>query len=483
LIREQVNLKQCIDAEAKQNLVEVFDRAAGRRARFRGWNRYYYDELMRIFRFIVPAGKRVLEVGCADGYVLRELKPSFGLGVDISPKMIQRARAGAADEANLRFEIADIESTTFTETFDYVLMSDLLGNLLDIQQALENVRSACHDETRLIVNYHSILWEPLLRLGARAGMKMPQRHQNWISPSDIGHFLNLADFEVVSRQMRLLFPKYIPGLSWLMNRLLARMPLLNKLCLAHVLVLRKRARPQPRHRSVTIVVPCRNEKGNIRQAVTRTPAFGTKQEFIYVDGHSTDGTVAEVQKVIKDFPDKDIKLCVQAGQGKGDAVRLGFAKASGEVLMILDADLTMPPEDLPKFYDALARGTGEFINGSRLVYPMEKQAMRFLNVLGNKFFSAALSALLGQSLKDTLCGTKVLLKADYERIVANRAFFGNFDPFGDFDLLFGASKLKLRIVEIPVCYRERAYGRTNISRFKHGWLLLKMTAFALRKFV
>ena len=234
---------------------------------------------------------------------------------------------------------------------------------------------------------------------------------------------------------------------------------------------------------MTIVIPCRNEKGNIRPAVERTPAFGLKQELIFVDGHSTDGTLEECHAVARQFPDKDIKVFEQAGKGKRDAVRLGFAEASHDVLFILDADLTMPPEDLPKFYNALVTGKGEFINGSRLVYAMEKQAMRFLNVLGNKFFSVALSPLLGQPLKDTLCGTKVLSKEHYAQIVANRSYFGDFDPFGDFDLLFGAAKLNLRIVEIPIRYRDRTYGSTSISRFRHGWLLLKMTLFALRKFI
>ena len=484
MIAHKPTLKDAIDAEGRQRIIEIFDAAAAGRQRFRRWNRYYYKELTRLLRFVIPPGARILEVGCGDGFLLRQLQPSFGMGIDISPRMIELARASAAPgETNLRFEVADIESTTFTERFDYVLMSDLLGNLMDIQQALENARTACHERTRLIVNYHGILWEPLLRLAARMRLKMPNRHQNWISPSDIRHFLNLADFEVVTNQMRLLLPKYVPGVSWLFNRVLARLPGLNRLCLAHLLVLRKKERPPAEPRSVSIVVPCRNEKGNVRAAVERIPAFGTKQEILFVDGHSTDGTAEEVEHVIRDFPAKDIKLLRQEGRGKGDAVRLGFARAAHDVLMILDADLTVPPEDLPKFYDAIVSGKGEFINGSRLVYPMEKQAMRLLNMAGNKFFSWALSALLGQSLKDTLCGTKVLRKEDYERIAANRSFFGDFDPFGDFDLLFGASRLELRIAEIPIRYRDRTYGSTNISRFQHGWLLLKMTGFALRKFL
>ncbi|MBM3395148.1 MAG: glycosyltransferase family 2 protein, partial [Betaproteobacteria bacterium] len=234
-------------------------------------------------------------------------------------------------------------------------------------------------------------------------------------------------------------------------------------------------------RSVTVVIPCRNEQGNIEAAIRRLPAFGSSQEVLFVEGNSTDGTREEIERVIRAYPGRTIRLLAQPGKGKGDAVRTGFAQATGDVLMILDADLTMPPEDLPKFYRALIGGKGEFINGCRLVYPMEQQAMRMLNLLGNKFFSLAFSWLLNQRIKDTLCGTKVLSREDYRRIADNRAYFGDFDPFGDFDLLFGASKLNLKIVEVPIRYRARSYGETNIRRFAHGWLLLKMTVYAFFK--
>jgi glycosyltransferase involved in cell wall biosynthesis len=239
--------------------------------------------------------------------------------------------------------------------------------------------------------------------------------------------------------------------------------------------------PQKRPQSVTILIPCRNERGNIEAAIKRIPAFCKDMEILFVEGGSNDGTLEEINRVIEKYPKKDIKVLVQKGKGKGDAVRLGFGKARGEVLMILDADLTMPPEDLPKFFEALASGQGEFINGSRLVYPMEDDAMRFLNLAANKVFSWLFTWLLNQRFTDTLCGTKVLRKSDYEMIRKNRGYFGDFDPFGDFDLIFGAAKLNLKVVEVPVRYAERVYGETQISRFLHGWLLLKMVVFAFRK--
>jgi SAM-dependent methyltransferase len=470
-----------VDWPAKRKLADFYDELAEQRERYRRASRYYYRLLVKYLRFVIPPDRSILEVGCGDGYVLRRLSPSRGVGVDLSERMIDMARRAALPDEPIEFARADVESSGFDQQFDYVIMSDLVGDLLDIEAALENVRSACHDETRIVITFHSIMWEPLLQLGQRLGLKTPQRHHNWLAQTDIENFADLCDLELVRCERRMLLPKHVPLLSTLANRYLAPLPLLNSLCLLNLMILRTRPRRRMRELSATVVVPCRNERGNIRAAVERLPEFGTSQQIIFVDGHSTDGTPEEIESVIADHPEKDIRFFVQPGTGKGDAVRLGFAEATKDVLMILDADLTVPPEDLPKFHRAIASGRGEFINGSRLVYPMEGQAMRPLNIMGNKFFSVALSWLLDQRLKDTLCGTKVLTRDDYQRVADGRSYFGDFDPFGDFDLLFGAAKLNLKIVEVPIRYRDRTYGSTNISRFRHGWLLLRMTWFAFRK--
>lgn len=451
-----------------------FNRLASQRAYWQDKASTYYEDQAGYFQFLVPEGLRILEVGSSLGNLLAGLNPYRGVGVDFSEEMVSEA---SRRHPSLEFLVDDAETVELHETFDVIILADVIGHLLDVEAALTRLHQACTSETRIIVAYYNSLWEPVLRLAEKIGMKMPQLEQNWLSPDDIGNLLHLADFEVVKTERRLLLPIYIPLLSALCNKFLAYLPLLNKLCLCHYVVARPRVRETETIFSTTIVIPCRNERGNIEAAVQRIPPFGGHQEIIFVDGHSTDGTIEEIQHVMAAYPDKDIRLLVQDGTGKGDAVRKGFAQATGDILMILDADLTMPPEDLPKFYDAIASGKGEFINGCRLVYPMESQAMRTLNLLGNKFFSMAFSWLLNQRIKDTLCGTKVLFRRDYERLVTNRHYFGDFDPFGDFDLLFGASKLNLHILEIPIRYQDRTYGSTNIQRFAHGWLLLKMTLY------
>jgi glycosyltransferase involved in cell wall biosynthesis len=297
--------------------------------------------------------------------------------------------------------------------------------------------------------------------------------------------LSLADFEVVRDDAHIVCPVRIPLLADLSNRYAGRLPLLDQFSLMFGII----ARPSPgrfaaSRRSkptVSVVIPCRNEAGHIRPLVGRLPDLPAGSEFLFVEGGSTDDTEAVIHEAIAEEPRRPLRLLKQTGRGKGDAVRLGFAESKGEILLILDSDMGVAPADVPKFVDALAHGKGEMVNGSRMVYPMEGRAMRFLNLLANKSFAALFTWLLGQQVRDTLCGTKALWREDYQRIVANRAYFGDFDPFGDFDLLFGASRLNLRIVDLPVRYHERRYGETNISRFRHGWLLLQMSAFAARK--
>jgi glycosyltransferase involved in cell wall biosynthesis len=281
----------------------------------------------------------------------------------------------------------------------------------------------------------------------------------------------------------MILPADVPGLSPLLNRYVGKLPGCQRLSMYRIYALRRReSSSEPRKVSVSIVVPSRNEAGNVAAAIARTPLLGSRTELIFVEGGSTDGTWETIAAAIKDYRGPlEISAYKQQGKGKADAVRLGFAKATGDILMILDADLTVPPEELPVFYDVIARGLGDYVQGTRLVYPMDPGAMRFFNKLGNIAFSQLFTYLLGQPIKDTLCGTKVLWRRDYERIVAGRELFGDFDPFGDFDLIFGAARLNLKIVEIPVRYRERTYGDTNISRWKHGWLLLKMSGVAARK--
>jgi SAM-dependent methyltransferase len=444
------------------------------------WSAAYHARLERVYRSVVPPGQRVLEIGCGQGDLLAGLRPGFGLGIDLSGEMVRRARRRHPGE-RLTFLQADVHTLELAETFDVVIVSDLVNDLWDVEAALRRLACITAPRSRLILNFYSRLWEAPLDVARALGLAKPLLSQNWLTVDDVRNLLALADFEVARQWDEILLPLDLPPLDRLANRYLAHVWPFRIGDLTHFVVARPVARAAGPEPLVSVIVPARNEAGNIGEIFQRTPEMGAGTELVFVEGHSHDDTYATIQREMARHPNRRCQLLKQVGSGKGDAVRQGFHHAQGEVVIILDADLTVAPEDLSRFYAALRDGKGELINGVRLVYPMEKQAMRFLNLLGNKFFSLAFSWLLGQPVKDTLCGTKALRRADYQRIAAERAYFGEFDPFGDFDLLFGAARLNLKIVDMPIRYRERTYGTTNIRRWEHGWLLLRMMLFAARR--
>ncbi|HWB97064.1 MAG TPA: bifunctional class I SAM-dependent methyltransferase/glycosyltransferase family 2 protein [Bryobacteraceae bacterium] len=441
-------------------------------------SRSYRTLLAHYYNLLIPPDARVLEIGCGSGELLAQLHARHRTGVDLSSRQIDAARRRLPDAT---FHVQAGENLELTGTFDCIVISETLNLAADAQQLLQRLQAVSHPGTRLMLNVHSSLWRPVLTLARWLGIKSPQPQSNWLATADVLNLLRLSDWESLLVQPRILLPVKCAGLETACNRWLAPLPLLRQLCLTVFCVASPRASPPPARRSVSVIIPARNEAGNIEAAVRRTPELGSGTELIFVEGHSRDQTWEEIQRVEREFPERRIKIMQQTGRGKGDAVRLGFAAATGDILMILDADLTMPPEELPKFYDVLAREQAEFVNGCRLVYPMDEQAMQFLNLCANKTFGLIFTWLLGQPVKDTLCGTKALSREHYEKIAANRAYFGDFDPFGDFDLLFGAAKINLKIADVPIRYRERTYGTTNIQRWKHGWLLLRMVVFAARK--
>ena len=481
-VLDAIALRQSEAAYAayQRERVAHWDRVAAGREGSKSWGAAYHRRLGEIYGHLVQPGQRVLEVGCGLGDLLAALEPAEGVGVDFSPEMVAAARAR---HSGLRFEVVDVHELEIDGPFDVIVLSDLIDDLWDVQTAFERLRGLCAPHTRLILNSYSRLWEQPLRVARRLGRATPTLQQNWLTVEDAAGLLRLADFEVIRSWAEIVLPLPIPLVARFANRYLAKLWPFRWAALTNIIV----ARPQgelpeladdPR---VSVVIAARDEAGHIEELVERVPEMGSGTEIVFVEGHSTDDTFEVIQRVVAENPERRCQVLRQTGRGKGDAVRLGFERAEGDVLMILDADITVPPEDLPRFYDALCSGKADFVNGVRLVYPMEGGAMRFANLVGNRFFSLAFSWLLGQPVKDTLCGTKVLWKRDYEQIAANRGYFGHFDPFGDFDLLFGAARLNMKIVDVPIRYRERRYGSTSIRRWRHGLLLLRMVAFAARR--
>ena len=441
-------------------------------------NRYYYELLSRLLRFVVEPQKRVLSVRCGTGNLLAVVQPIKGKGIDICPEIVDIAQQR---HPSFEFAVAFPDKEEFRtafgpeEKFDYILCNDI-GDTVDVLQALRNLRPLCQRHTRVVITTYNHLWEPLVTFAEWIGMKVPRTEQNWLSISDIRNLLNLAGFEDLETHRIVLLPKYLPLFSAFLNHFCARLPFLSKLCMTEVIVARMLPLPiLPGKLAVSVVIPCKNEKGNVEDAVRRIPALAGRTEIIFCDDQSTDGTAEEVVRVKAAYPHKNIRLEQGPGVCKSRNVWTGFNAASGDILMILDADLTTIPEELPYFIDVIASGQAEFVNGSRLVYPVPKGAMNTANMLGNKFFSVAFTYLLGQRIKDTLCGTKVLWRGDWERIKPMLGSWGTEDRWGDYELLFGAAKLNLKIVDLPVHYQERIYGSTKMTKvFHNGLVMLKM---------
>jgi len=467
----------------QDKIVEYFDKAAKTRIQYRKQRSYYWDSITEYCNFFIDNNSSVLEIGCGTGELIGKINGKNKVGIDVSQNMINAARQ---QFPSIEFICCPAENIQTDQKFDVIILSNLIGYLVDIQHVFEELHKLCNENTKIIITYYSHFWEPFIKFAELLKIKKKGPRQSWISSKDLSNLLFLSGFETYRQHASMIFPFYIPLISPFLNKFISRLPLFNALSLNIFSFARPVScidKDQIKDKySTSIVIPARNESGNIENAVLRIPEFGKHIEIIFVEGNSTDDTWEKIQEIREKYKTThDIKILQQPGKGKGDAVRAGYKIATGDILMILDADLTVPPEQLPKFYNAIAQNKGGFINGTRLIYPMEKRAMRFLNTLGNKFFSLAFSWLLEQPIKDTLCGTKVMFRKDYLKLAANRKYFGDFDPFGDFDLLFGAFKLNLKIIDMPVRYQERIYGNTNISRFKHGLLLLKMWYFALLK--
>jgi SAM-dependent methyltransferase len=443
--------------------------------RFPNGRRFLRRHISGVLRRLIPDDARVLELGVGGGHLLASLPNRVRDGIDILPEAVEAARR--RDPA-MRIRLADALTFSSPDRYDAIVSDRLIHSVPDVQRALHNMVAHLEEDGRIYLTCFNFLWGLPLDVASRLGFRARSPEENCFSETTLDNLFALAGLETVHFADNILFPIDIPAL----NQIVARLPAFSSGALYRTYVLRRyRVRRDP-NSTVSVVIPARNEAGNIADAVARTPLMGGGTEIVFVEGGSTDSTWDTIQRTIRSYKGPlKLKAVKQTGKGKGDAVRIGFDRATSAMLMILDADLTMPPEELPKFFDAMVSGITDYVQGTRMIYPMEDEAMRTLNRLGNAFFAQAFSFLLDQPIKDTLCGTKVIWKTDYERLARGRGYFGALDPFGDFDLIFGARKLNLKIMEVPIRYKSRVYGETNISRFRDGALLLRMTALAARK--
>lgn len=470
------------DADASLNARESaawfqhFEQGRERSARFHFAADALRSDFTQAMRRLVPNSARVLDVGCGRGDVLAALPNAVRHGIDFVEQTVHRAQRALPQCV---FTVGDALTFELDQRFEAILCDQLCHTVPDVQQLLSNLVRHLAPAGRIFLTCLNGLLEPIFGAAEVIGAKTQTPPMNWLSETDLANLFRLTGLEIVRFEDRLLLPH--TGLQPL-NRFLGPLPGISRLTVHRIYVLRRIAEARKGPVSVSVVVPARNEAGNVEAILQRTPKMGSSTELIFVEGGSSDDTWEVIQRAARNYRGPlQVSAFQQPGRGKGDAVRTGFDRAKGDLLMILDADMTVPPEDLPKFYAAAVAGIGDYIHGTRMVYPMEGGAMRFLNRIGNVAFSRLFTFLLNQPIKDTLCGTKVIWRQDYRELAERRVLFGDFDPFGDFDLIFGAANLNLKLSEIPVRYRARTYGSTNISRFRHGLLLLRMSGVAARK--
>lgn len=464
--------------EALRNSIkEKNNNIANIRSKWVNKNSYYYKLVINTLNYIIEPNNSVLHLRCSTGYILNGIQASYRFGIDDSEKQIENAKIQFPD---IEFMTMNTENFSLDKKFDYILLSSV-EDVVDIKAVLNCIKNHSHEFTRIIILNYNFLWNPFVNLAEKLGMKIPQNLHNWITEQDVNSFLELSQYEKIINYRSILFPFYIPIFSWFINTYIARLPLFRKLTMLNYTVARVRDFEEKEY-SVSVIIPCRNEAGNIEDAVLRIPQLGAHTEILFGDDKSTDGTPDKVKEMIARFPEKDIKLYSGPGISKSENVWSGFDIAKGDILLILDADLTVIPEELNYFYEAIVKRNGEFINGSRLVYPMHDNAMKLFNIIGNKFFSIAFSYILDRPIKDTLCGTKVMWRKDYYRMRKLRGTWGITDRWGDYELIFSAAKLNLKIIDLPVHYYERTYGETKMTgRINNGIIMLKMCWAALNK--
>jgi ubiquinone/menaquinone biosynthesis C-methylase UbiE len=448
----------------RERIKAYFDRIAPVWDYWHDRNQFYHTGMSKIVQGMVPPRMAVLELGSGTGGLLAALQPSCGVGLNVAQELTERARQ---KYPQFEFYTTDVDQVKAPDNFfpQYLVMTNLLDYVYDVWDQLENLKPLIGDGALLVIATNNPLWAPILRFASKVGMRMPDSPRNFITNKDIRSILNLQGFDVVEEGLALPVPKRIPIVGDILNAILPELPLLRFTSSIQYIAVRSRVtRPSL---SCSVIVPCHNEEGNIAECVRRIPDMGTWTEIVVVDDGSTDQTRQRVREIMR--TDSRVRLIgFDHNQGKANAVRAGFEAARGDVLMILDADMAVMPEDLPKFFKPLQSGNADFVNGTRLVYPMEDRAMRIANFLGNKAFCYLASWIIRQRVSDTLCGTKALFKRDYMRMP-----MGGKERWGDFDLLFGGARLRLRILEIPVHYQERRAGVSKMRAMREGWRFLR----------
>ncbi len=426
----------------------------------------YREHTIKFLSQVVPENKKVLLIGCLTSEILEALRPSYGVGLDVSEEAVRLARANCQNP-NVRYHCALPEEYKTTEKFDYVILLNVVDHSDDVLALVDSVSKFVHEDSRVILSMLNPLWHPLVKFASRLKIRIPDHKRNLVGSRILGTALEIKSFKVMDKCRRVLVPKRIPLFSWLCNQFLSRLPGFNSLCFIQYVTAKPAELKKTNRSSCSVIIPCYNEEGNITECINRVPHMGSFTEILVVNDGSKDKTEEIVRNLTPTFPNLTL-ITYAKNQGKGNAVLKGLRAAKGDVVMILDADMTVPPEELTDFFEALESKTADFASGTRFLYPMEREAMRLANYFGNILFSKLVEVIVGSECSDTLCGTKAMRKIDFADFELEDS------AWGDFDLIFHAARRKLKCVEIPVHYKSRVAGESKMKAFSSGISFLKL---------
>ncbi len=345
---------------------------------------------------------------------------------------------------------------------DTVVISDIEHQLNPAKNLL-NLSRIVGDNTKIILLSKNMVWMILIKI-LKLFFSFSPKKNNFLPSSYLDNLYSSCNLELIRQEKIIALPINIPFLTKIINRIF-RLPLLNFFCMSNIAILKKKIKNSSNHKDLKIsfIIPCKNEQDNIKVFEQKINENTEPDEYLFGDDNSSDKTSDEIDKLIEKLSDKKIIKYNGPGICKSENVYKGIDLSSGDIIVIYDADHTVSFEDIKFSVSIMKKTNVDFINCTRMIYPQKDGAMKFANFIGNTIFASLFSLLFKKKITDTLCGTKIFYKKDWEKIKENTSQWGMKDLWGDFDLLIGAYKNNLKITEVPVTYYERRENETKMT--------------------
>lgn len=365
--------------------------------------------------------------------------------------------------------------------YDCIVLSDMFEVNDDILGLLKLLKKNLNNDGTILLTSITPIWDGVLSILEMLNLKNKSKKRSYIHLNKLSAVLDTINFQITGKRTRQYFPFKLFYFGNIINNFLEIILYFFNFGIRSYFTIKEIEDTAEKDvLSKTIIVPAKNEEGNLNELINRIPYLGNNVEVIISCGISNDNTLGMAKSLKSD--NFIIKVIEQTSKGKANAVWEACEQSSNDLIAILDADLSVDPEELSSFFELIETKKCDFVNGTRLIYSMEKGSMRFINNFGNRLFQYVVSKIIRLPLTDSLCGTKVFKKNLYEKIKKWQSVVKIKDPFGDFDLLFAAAYSSQKIVEYPIHYRARKYGTTQIRRFKDGFKLIKYLSVSFYKF-